>query len=60
MVLGGGVVYPEFPVRTRLDTTGAIPRCVSEVESLLEAVADNTPGVVIALDLTMPGLPENW
>jgi len=60
MVVGSGVVYPEFAVRTELDAADAVRRCVKQVESLLTAVAGRAPGIVLDLDLTMPRLPSAW
>lgn len=60
MVVGSGVVYPEFPVHAEPDGAGAVSRCVKGVESLLEAVAGRAPGVVVDLDLAGGRLPEAW
>lgn len=60
MVVGSGVVYPEFPVLGEPDAAGAVPRCVKGVESLLEALAGRAPGVVVDLDLAGSRLPDAW
>lgn len=60
MVVGSGVVYPEFPVHAGPDGAGAVPRCLQGIESLLEAVAGRAPGVVVDLDLAGGRQSETW